>query len=129
MLTPKKLMKIKIIAGLLIASMAGTANAGKFVTQDGLTWKPIDSIKLNWEDANDFCTTRTFNGQTGWRLPKKYELTMLYESGAMNNQGWTLDFTWSSTPVGSGKHYNVYLNNGVVLLDNDTNEHYVTCVR
>ena len=37
--------------------------------------------------------------------------------------------TWSSTPDGSGKHYNVNLNNGNVNSNNDTNENYVTCVR
>jgi hypothetical protein len=121
--------KTLIIAGLLLAITTGTAFAGNYVTQGGLTWKPVDSTKLNWEDANDFCTTRSFNGQTGWRLPKKYELTMLYESGAMKDQGWTLNGTWSSTPDGSGGHYNVYLYGGYVVSSNDTGSGYVTCVR
>jgi hypothetical protein len=49
-------------------------------------------------DATALCAG-TINGQTGWRLPTKDELVSLYNSGAMNGQGWSLaGWVWSSTP-------------------------------
>lgn len=108
-----------------------------FVSQGGLTWMPINSSQENWSDANAYCTHTDINGQTGWRLPTKNELKALYDSGAMNGQGWTLSFTWSSTPGSSGKHYGAILSyfvgisdgEGDVMQYNDTNEVYVSCVR
>ena len=44
-------------------------------------------------------------------------------------QGWTLNNTWSSTPNGTGNHFNVDLKNGNSNPNNDMNSLYVTCVR
>ena len=59
-----------------------------FVSQGGLTWMPVTFTKT-WADANAYCTSFKGLGQTGWRLPTKDELSALYNSGAMNGQGWT----------------------------------------
>jgi hypothetical protein len=112
-----------------MASLAGAASAGNYVTKGGLKWMPISDLQLSWIDANDFCTTKTINGQKGWRLPTKYELTILYDSKALKDQGWTLGPTWSSTPAGSGLRYYVYLDNGNEYVSSDTRTGYVTCVR
>jgi hypothetical protein len=100
-----------------------------FVSQGGLTWMPINSSTKNWSGANAYCTNTAINGQTGWRLPTRDELKALYDSGAMKGQGWTLNYTWSSTPYSSGSHYGVNLGYGNVLPGDDTVEFYVTCVR
>ena len=100
-----------------------------FVSQGGLTWMPINSSGKNWSNANAYCTNTAINGQTGWRLPTRDELKALYDSGAMKGQGWTLNYTWSSTPYSSGSHYGVNLGYGNVLPGDDTSEFYVTCVR
>jgi len=99
-----------------------------FVSQGGLTWMPISFYK-NWSEANSYCTNTAINGQNGWRLPTKDELSALYNSGAMKDQGWTLNNTWSSTPAGSGGHYFVGLLHGYVSSLYDALENYVTCVR
>jgi TM2 domain-containing membrane protein YozV/ribosomal protein L37E len=100
----------------------------KYVVQGGLTWMPVALIR-KWEDANTFCTNTAINGQPGWRLPTKGELIALYASGAMNGHGWTLDYTWSSTPYSAGFHYYVFLYNGYSDVVIDTNGYSVTCVR
>jgi tetratricopeptide (TPR) repeat protein len=100
-----------------------------YVSRGGLAWMPV-SFKLSWSDANAFCSYTAINGQTGWRLPTKDELSALYASGAMNGQWWrTLDYIWSSTPHGSGSHYYVLLDNGNVSWSLDANDYYVVCVR
>jgi hypothetical protein len=100
-----------------------------FVSQGGLTWMPINSSTKTWSDANSYCTNTAINGQNGWRLPTKDELKALYDSGAMKGQGWTLLYTWSSTPDGGGGHYVVGLSFGGVGSYGDTGSLYVTCVR
>ncbi len=133
-------MKIKtqIIAGLLIASTAGTAGAANFVTQGDLTWMPVTGEARMWGQANNYCTNTTIKGKTGWRLPTKNELEALYNSGAELDHGWILLYTWSSTPGGQGgrhggrhgEHYAVGLKNGDGDFINDTeNIAYMTCVR
>ena len=87
------------------------------------------SFNKTWPEANAYCTNTTINGQTGWRLPTKDELKALYDSGAINNQGWTLNYTWSFTPDGRGDHYFVGLHDGFVNWDYDRGEGFVTCVR
>jgi hypothetical protein len=99
-----------------------------FVSQGGLTWMPVSFVKP-WSEANAYCTNTAINGQTGWRLPTRDELRVMYNSEAMTDLGWEMSFTWSSTPSGSGVHYGVHLDIGDVNADNDTNNHYVTCVR
>jgi hypothetical protein len=101
---------------------------GNYVSQGGLTWMPT-TFKKEWEGANAYCTNTAINGQTGWRLPTKDELSALYASGAMKGQGWVLNEVWSSEPSAP----NVYGHN-VVHLDRGGDSgfggrSYVTCVR
>jgi hypothetical protein len=101
-----------------------------FVSQGGLTWMPITVLTKNWTDANAYCNTTTIKGQSGWRLPTKDELVALFNSGAINNQGWTLANTWSSTSTYSlGGHYDVSLQKGNVVPIYDTDFNNLTCVR
>jgi formylglycine-generating enzyme required for sulfatase activity len=100
-----------------------------YISQGGLTWMPINSSTKTWEDANAYCSNTAINGQNGWRLPMKDELSALYNSGAMNAQGRKLVNTWSSTPGRAGSHYVVLLDSGGVLAGLDSNRRHVTCVR
>jgi tetratricopeptide (TPR) repeat protein len=110
-------------------SVAGPELPQGYVSQGGLTWMPINSSTKNWSDANAYCTNTAINGQTGWRLPTKDELSALYNSGATKGQGWTLSTPWSSTPGSAGGYYFVDLHNGFVDSYYFANSHYVTCVR
>jgi hypothetical protein len=99
-----------------------------FVSQGGLTWMPV-SFYNNWSDANSYCINTAINGKSGWRLPTKDELKALYDSRAMNDQGWTLGNTWSSTPDSAGGHYYVLLGHGGSIPYYDLRYGYVACVR
>jgi len=99
-----------------------------FVSQGGLTWMPVTFFK-SWANANSYCANTTINGQTGWRLPTKEELSALYASGAMKDHGWAIRNTWSSERSGSNFHYIVNMIGGGVVSTIDSYDSYVTCVR
>jgi hypothetical protein len=99
-----------------------------YVSQGGLTWMPVTTMDT-WTNASAYCANTTINGLTGWRQPTQPELSALQTSGAMNNQGWTLLHTWSSTPFSIG-HSIVRMDNGFVgWFDDMLNLVYVSCVR
>ena len=104
-----------------------------YVYEGELTWMPVSSSIYTYAAAVTLCSG-TINGLTGWRLPTETELSALYtaypsNSSVLLGQGWTLDYTWSSTPYSTGTHYYVSLYNGNVSPDYDTFSTYVTCVR
>jgi hypothetical protein len=125
--------------GTAVASAATAAVTLPFgyVSQGGLIWMPNNIIPSSgngvgishWVNANTYCNTATILGQTGWRLPTTAELSALYMSGVMNDQGWTLGYTWSSTSAGAGTHEMVRLSSGQVISFGDGGFGYVTCVR
>ena len=101
-----------------------------YVVQGGLTWMPTTSFTANWANAKAYCTSTTINGQTGWRLPTRAELSALITSGAMNGKGWDFRLAaWSSTLVSAGIHSMVSLKSGIVSGGNDTWLQIVSCVR
>ena len=99
----------KDVVQLLHQHGAASADNDGFVTQGGLSWMPVYFSTKSWSEANAYCTNTAINGQTGWRLPTMDELTSLSDSGAMKDHGWTLNYTWSSTPYAGGSHYTVIL--------------------
>lgn len=122
---------MRILLMIMFAMFATQAVAEaklKFVSQGGLTWMPINASAKTWSGANAYCNNTAINGQTGWRLPTKDELSALYNSGAMKDQGWTLFYTWSSTSDSAGSHYSIHLINGDVVVYDDINDNFVTCV-
>jgi hypothetical protein len=114
-----------------------------YVSEGGLTWVPIASNGMTWAAANTYCTTTTFNGQTGWRLPTQAELSAFatYVSvpnqSALLNQGWAslLFGTWSQTSSGPGyilfgTYYDVVtLSTGAASISLATTSITATCVR
>jgi hypothetical protein len=99
-----------------------------YVNHGGLIWMPVSIKGYSFDQATALCSG-AINGKTGWRLPTKDELLALYASGAMNDMGWALHNTWSSTTRSSGTYYVVNLISGGVGSDNDKDIQYVTCVR
>jgi hypothetical protein len=54
----------------------------------GLMWTRTDSgVKLNWQQAVDYCAHLKLGGFSGWRLPEIEELAGLYDP-AHPVQGW-----------------------------------------
>jgi hypothetical protein len=127
-----------------VLSYAGNLNfvvtsGGGWVEQGGLTWMPVTATTYTPPNAAIFCSG-TFNGQGGWRMPTLTELSALYTAypdtsgvGAGDSTllylGWTLGYTWSSTPDSASGHYYVNLNRGNVGPFSDAFNGYVTCVR
>ena len=53
------------------------------------------SEKLNWKDANSAC----MGLGSGWRLPSKNELDLIYRSKNRLNSEFKSEFYWSATPT------------------------------
>ena len=104
-----------------------------YVLQGGLIWMPVSSTLYTYVNAIDKLCSGTIDNLGGWRLPTVGELSALYTSGLMNNQGWKLNYPiWSSTydsnSTTSG-HDTVYFLTGSVYPYRDTITTYATCVR
>ena len=103
-----------------------------YVVHAGLTWMPtrVES-NYNHAEASVLCAG-TIDGRGGWRLPTQKELSALFESKAMNGQGWNLATTWSSTPytvyAPEGNHVWVNLRYRAAGGSPDANKYRVTCV-
>lgn len=105
------------------------ATSASFVTNVGLTWAPV-TFSATYANAASYCMTTSMNATSGWRLPTDAELTALRSSGAMNNQGWSLSRTWSSTAGGlAGERKTVRLDDGAVASVAETGDAYVACVK
>jgi hypothetical protein len=109
-----------------------TTITANYVTQGGLSWMPI-TFTGDYSSADTYCTTKTINGQTGWRMPTEAELSSLYTSGAMNGQGWTLASSVRSSTWNPGEtaHSLVDLDDsGYIYTGDDSLTYlYVSCVR
>jgi hypothetical protein len=114
------------IGGMSDTFTTRTPIGGGYVYQGGVLWMPVSGTQ-SWYSAYMLCASSTINGQTGWYLPYQSQLESLYSSGAMNNQGWTLGETWTST-TDSGNGYYVNLSTGSVNSSLLTYYQYVTCV-
>jgi formylglycine-generating enzyme required for sulfatase activity len=49
--------------------------------------------QLTWDEANSYCSKLNIDGKTGWRLPTKEELDLIYHS----ENDFVRNFYWSST--------------------------------
>jgi|SRR6185437_13114645 len=85
--------------------------------------------QLNWSDANTYCTTNAFSGETGWRLPTQPELTAYAQTGNDTADGKGGGEAWSSTVAQPTYHYAVNLNDvsGTAQAYADTSYLYVRC--
>ena len=81
----------------------------------------------NYSAAATACHNSRALGYSDWRLPTQPELSGLYNSHTALT-GWTLDYTWSSSVLGTGYYYLVNLNNGSVGGTGDSYPGYVSCV-
>lgn len=125
-----------VFGGSCVTKTAGFAWLKPSLSQGGLVWMSVAPIDYTWSDANAICAT-TVNGQSGWRLPTIAELSSLYASGLMRNQGWSLFWTWSSTFAGTanpgGDTYSImHLDDGRISVNyasGGANRDHVTCVR
>jgi hypothetical protein len=111
-----------------VTFIVGTVSG--YVVQGALTWMPV-TFGNTWPNADAYCTNTTINGQTGWRLPTRAELSALYASGAMSGRGWILSYTWTAEVDGpfGGVHWLVDLVSGQINGFLDSQPFFVTCVK
>jgi len=79
---------------------------------------------MTWHEAISACKKLG----TGWRLPTKDELNMLYENKEEIG-GFAYFFYWSSTETGNGSAWVQYFSNGVQGYYNKLNCYCVRAVR
>ena len=91
-----------------------------------------------WQDAVDYCTELTYDGQTDWRLPTRKELAMLSDYGRYNPAidttifpGTQLGYYWSSSSSAGNAvgAWRVSFANGGVSSNYRTDTYYARCVR
>jgi len=109
------------------ATVSIVAYPAGYVAQGGLIWMPV-TFSDTWPNADAYCSGFSINGQSGWRMPTRLELSALYASGAMNGQGWVLQGTWSATQYSVGYHYFIDLNYGTDTWMPDAASISVACV-
>ncbi|PXX34933.1 uncharacterized protein DUF4214 [Undibacterium pigrum] len=98
-----------------------------FTSQGGLLWTPISTQLLTYDGALSACTTTTFNGQTGWRLPTQLELSGVIGSGRLADSP---NYAWTSSVVsGSSGHYILGLRKGDAYASGGPNTAAFICVR
>ncbi|TXT35993.1 MAG: putative Large exoprotein involved in heme utilization or adhesion, partial [Comamonadaceae bacterium] len=120
------------------STTVGSLPAG-YISQGGLTWMPnnigpfssfLGAGSTDWNTANTYCNTTTINGETGWRLPTQTELMILYDSGLLAGQGWSVSNTWTSTPdYVPGRYGSIVLGWGTTDWIAAGYTIFVTCVR
>lgn len=103
-------------------------SAGKPVLRNGVTWTPTSAaVKLSWADADAYCKAISYQGKTGWALPGRSELADLFNSGAINGQGWTPGDSWSATADTGTTHLAVDLATGIASSLMNDNKLFVSC--
>ena len=124
-------MKWLVILFFLVSFLSARAENSEdgYLHSGGLIWTPISLLK-NWNGANKFCLALKKDNLNDWRLPTKSELATLYASNEMQNKGWLLTNTWSSSTNGlvQDRHWIYSLDEGKDYPAVDFWLNYVTCV-
>lgn len=83
---------------------SATVSASNAVASGALTFSKPASLARPWANTAGYCAAQ-INGQSGWRLPTKPELSALYAdkgSAALTAAGWPSSWIWSSDPYSTG---------------------------
>jgi hypothetical protein len=118
-------------------SVAALVLPAGYIVSGGFTWTPNNYTVSatpaygNWATANSTCNNLTALGLPvgSWSLPTLVQLQALYSAAYSKYiaASWRNDLTYTSTPVGDGNHYSVYLPNGNSY-PLDRSDIYVTCI-
>lgn len=107
-----------------------------YVTFDkstGLTWQdyiPIKAVKMNWQEAMDFCENLTLARRSDWRLPTNDELLVIYSDEDRDFIHVISYYYWTSSSAvdDSNKAWSVSYYDGNARNDDKVNLYYVRCV-
>ena len=95
----------------------------------GLFWSGVFAAKT-WAQAWSSCTSMTYNGSSGWRLPTQKELFEMSAHGASTT--WVASaLLWSGTTVGGTptQAWAIYTNEGQLTSGAKTSSMNFVCVR
>jgi hypothetical protein len=130
----RKILLVLIGASLLFAD-------SKTDSSTGLMWQDnsdAKTIKLNWQDALEYCQDLNLEGYSDWRLPAIKELQTLVDvskykpaiRGGFDNTASSN--YWSSSVYVSDSSYAWYVgfsSGYTYYFGNKTHKYYVRCVR
>ncbi len=99
----------------------------------GLIWqddKNTKIVKIEWDDAVDYCKRLEFAGFSDWSLPSKNELEELYTKKDNLKYGSSY-YYWSSSEnvSGSSKAWGISFYSGDTYYYNKSGKYYIRCVR
>jgi hypothetical protein len=80
------------IAALVAALVNGDGTVTDRTT--GLLWQQKDGGEMTWERAQEYCSSLTLGGKTGWRLPTNHELFSILDH---NNPKPAVDSAFTKT--------------------------------
>ena len=109
-------------------------------TKTGLTWQnnsASESVKMNWNEAEEYCKDLKLDGYSDWKLPSIKELQSIVDinndPAIKNGLNALLYGVWSSTmypwQTGLNNAWIVYFNGGTTSNASKLDKRYVRCVR
>ena len=107
----------------------------KLMWQDN---KKVNTTKLNWKNARNYCRNLNFAGYSDWRLPTENELLSITDDTIYNPaikkefKYVRNNYYWSSTPnISSSRNsmWNVNFYDGYDYYYYEIGKYYVRCVR
>jgi hypothetical protein len=127
---------------LLVMSMCSVMLVADTFTDSttGLIWQDDSAAKdtkMNWENAQHYCSELNLGGYSDWRLPAIKELQSIVDISRYEpaiKKGFShvaSDGYWSSSTYVSDTEYAWIVNfkDGDTYYSTKTNERYVRCVR
>lgn len=116
-----------------VSCVKGTADLNaSAITSGGNVWANPAALAHPWRNTADYCAAPV-NGQNGWRLPSKPELSALVgDKGAayLVAHGWSANWNWSYSPYNANFKV-VRLSDGLSSYGDglDSSRYGASCVR
>lgn len=89
--------------------------------EHGLIASTNDLGRMNYNNAKSFNPLLKLNGFSGWYLPSKNELNLLYQAHMMNIGEFANDWYWSSTENATTSAWIQSFSNGIQTNDRKYN--------
>ena len=139
----KNILILLLISGIMVN--ANFIRSGDIVTDSitGLQWQDnskVKTIRLDWEEAINYCEDLNFMGYNDWRLPNINELLSIVDDTKYNPAidsifiYTALEYYWSSTTLPHDKRYGWHIDfidgtNDEIYSAAKWSSAYVRCVR
>ena len=97
----------------------------------GLMWQKATAGNMNWHQAMRYASGLSLGGHSGWRLPNRDELSVLFHLPCKDMMEVKLAYYWSSTTHALNTYgaWRVNFNVGLVNYGSKSGSYYVRAVR